>query len=59
MTTQPLLTPSQVARLLNVSTTTVYRLVKTRQLHALRMGRQIRVSVEAVEQFLGHNEEEE
>lgn len=49
---QQLLSPAQVARLLDVSTTTIYRLVKTGELKVLRIGRNIKIELSAVDRYL-------
>jgi len=48
----PLLDRSQVAELLNVSPTTVWRLVRSGELPAYRVGNQIRVATANAEHYL-------
>jgi len=48
----PLLDRSQVAELLNVSPTTVWRLVRSGELPAYRVGNQIRVATADAEHYL-------
>lgn len=46
------LTAAEVAALLRVSTMTVYRLIKSGQLAAVRVGKSYRVSEDDVDRFL-------
>lgn len=47
-----LLTVAEVAGIMRVSKMTIYRLVKSGQLHAMRVGRSFRIPRTAVEAFL-------
>lgn len=49
---EPLLTVDEVAERLNVSTKTVRRWIKTGELPAYRLGRQIRISEKDLRRFL-------
>lgn len=48
----PLLTVGEVARIMRVSNMTVYRLIKSRQLAALRVGKNYRIRQSDVERYL-------
>jgi excisionase family DNA binding protein len=48
-------TPADIAEKLNVSRMTVYRLIQTRAIASLRIGRHFRVSPEALQQFIDSN----
>lgn len=50
--TQRLLTAGEVAEQLRVSTMTVYRLIRRGELPAVRVGRNYRVRVEDLDQYL-------
>jgi excisionase family DNA binding protein len=50
--TQRLLTAGEVAEQLRVSTMTVYRLIRRGELPAVRVGRNYRVRVEHLDQYL-------
>ena len=47
-----LLTPNEVADLLRVSTMTVYRLIKSEDLRAARIGKSFRISEDDVDRYL-------
>ncbi len=47
-----LLTVAEVASLMRVSTMTVYRLIKSEQLPATRVGKSLRIRADDVERFL-------
>ena len=47
-----ILTVQEVADLLRVSTMTVYRLIKAREIHAMRVGRSYRLRETEVESYL-------
>ena len=49
------LTVQEVADLLRVSTMTVYRLIKAREIHATRVGRSYRLRETEVEQYLARD----
>ena len=49
---EPLLTVSEVAALLHVSNMTVYRLIKSGQLTAIRVGKNYRIRRTEVEKYL-------
>jgi excisionase family DNA binding protein len=49
---QHLLTPPQVANLLQVKLQRIYELVKTRRMRAVRVGRQLRFRMQDVEAFV-------
>jgi excisionase family DNA binding protein len=49
---EPLLTVSEVAALLHVSNMTVYRLIKSGQLTAIRVGKNYRIRRIEVERYL-------
>lgn len=51
-TSERLLTVGEVASLMRVSSMTIYRLIKTRQLSALRVGKNYRIRERDVKQFL-------
>ena len=53
---EPLLTVSEVARMMRVSNMTVYRLIKSSQLPALRVGKNYRIRASDVEKYLGDRE---
>ncbi len=46
------LTVKEVAKLLGVSRNTLYRLVRSKKLRSIRVGRQIRVPRSALEEYL-------
>lgn len=46
------LTVQQVAKLLGVSRNTAYRLVRSKKLRSIRVGRQIRIPCSALEDYL-------
>lgn len=48
----PALRPREIARRLDVSERTVYRLIERGQLRAIRVGRVVRIPVDAFEEFL-------
>ena len=48
----PLLTPKQVASALNVKIRQVYILIRRNRIASLKIGRQIRISQEALAEFL-------
>lgn len=48
----PFLTVAEVARELRVSTMTVYRLIKSEELPATRVGKSLRLRADDVERFL-------
>jgi excisionase family DNA binding protein len=50
---EPLLTVGEVAHALRVSNMTVYRLIKSGQLAALRVGKNYRIRRRDVEHYLG------
>jgi excisionase family DNA binding protein len=50
-----LLTPDEVARFLQVKIPRVYELVKHRRLRAIRVGRLLRISQTALDEFLEQN----
>ena len=50
-----LLTPDEVARFLQVKIPRVYELVKHRRLRAIRVGRLLRISQTALDEFLEKN----
>jgi excisionase family DNA binding protein len=52
-----LLTVADVAAALNVSTKTVRRLISSGRVESVRVGRSVRVSVEALERFLAGGRE--
>jgi len=52
----PLLTVAEVAIYLHVSTRTVRRLIDSKELQAIRIGRAVRVSEEALTCFLTHDD---
>lgn len=52
-------TPKEAADLLHVSTKTVYRLIASRQLTAIRIGSLRRVTPAALNQFLKRREQQE
>ena len=52
MASGPLLTRQEAADALNVSKATVYRLVRSGELPAFRVGHQIRIGQTAVENYL-------
>ena len=49
---QPLLTAAEVAEQLRVSTMTIYRLIRSGELPAVRVGRNYRVRAEALQEYL-------
>jgi excisionase family DNA binding protein len=51
----PLLTPREVARALRVSPMTVYRLIRSRKLPALRVGNSFRIPSRALDRYLDLN----
>ena len=53
---EPLLTVSEVARMMRVSNMTVYRLIKSSQLPALRVGKNYRIRASDVEKYLEDRE---
>lgn len=48
----PLLTPNQVASVLNIKVRQVYLLIKRKQILSLKVGRQLRVREDALYQFI-------
>jgi excisionase family DNA binding protein len=52
-----LLTVNEVARILRVSNMTVYRLVKSRQLPAIRVGKNYRIKEIDVDRYLNRGSE--
>jgi excisionase family DNA binding protein len=60
---EPLLTVGEVAQVMRVSNMTVYRLIKSGQLSAIRVGKNYRIRRKDVERYLNeravHFEEEE
>ncbi|MFZ4515168.1 MAG: helix-turn-helix domain-containing protein [Acidimicrobiia bacterium] len=50
-----LLTAREVAAALRVSTMTVYRMVDAGALHAVRVGRQLRISAASFDQYLAQH----
>jgi excisionase family DNA binding protein len=50
-----LMTPEQVAQLLQVNPATVYRYIRLNKLEASRLGRHYRITREAVDRFLRAN----
>ena len=46
------LTVKEVAKLLGISRNTAYRLIKSKKLRSVRVGRQIRVPLSALEEYL-------
>lgn len=50
--TRELLTAAEVADQLRVSTMTVYRLIRSGELPAVRVGRNYRVAAEALDEYL-------
>ena len=46
------LTVAEVAEMLRVSTMTVYRLIKSGELHAIRIGKSYRLAEEEVDRYL-------
>lgn len=55
---QEMLSVQEVASCLGVSTMTVYRLIEQRKITCVRVGRSIRVSREAFDEFLRRNTSE-
>lgn len=51
-----LLTVNEVAKILRVSNMTVYRLVKSKQLPAIRVGKNYRIKESEVEKYLNRDE---
>jgi excisionase family DNA binding protein len=52
-----LLTVNEVAKILRVSNMTVYRLVKSRQLPAIRVGKNYRIKENDVDRYLNRGSE--
>lgn len=50
--TEPLLTPKDVARRLNTSRSTVYRLIEEDQIRVRRLRRSIRIPLSALREFI-------
>ena len=51
----PLLTAQQVAKILNISPASVYKLMSTSQIPTVRIGRSVRVRLEDLAEYIGLN----
>jgi excisionase family DNA binding protein len=49
------LNAADVAAMLDVSKMTIYRLTKREELHAVKVGRQLRISATSVDHFIAEN----
>ena len=50
----PVLSVKQVAEILSVSLNTAYMLIRSRQIHSIRVGRSYRISLDAVIKYLNN-----
>ncbi|MDD5447909.1 MAG: helix-turn-helix domain-containing protein [Actinomycetota bacterium] len=50
-----LLTVNEVAKMLRVSNMTVYRLVRNKQIHAVKVGKNYRIKQSDVDKYLGRD----